>query len=197
MYRNILAASLATAALAIAGPAMAQHTTGGSGTNVNAGAPTHTDTSTMAGQHSTPDTAHNTTTTTGDMSPTAGQHSTVGSTHDTTTTAGGTHNTTNTTAHGANSQGLTHASPTGIAHANANSALAQGAVSSNALPGLTTGLHVQTSTGTMLGTISHVITGTDGSIRQVIVTSPTGQSLQLAPNTLSISGGVVTTTHGG
>ena len=187
MYRNILAASFATAALTIAGPAMAQHTTGGSGTNVNAGAPTHTDTSTMTGQHSTPDTVHNTTTTTGDMSPTAGQHSTVGSTH----------NTTNTTADGANSQGLTHASPTGIAHANANSALAQGAVSSNALPGLTTGLHVQTSTGTMLGTISHVITGTDGSIRQVIVTSPTGQSLQLAPNTLSISGGVVTTTHGG
>jgi hypothetical protein len=171
MYRNILAASLATAALTIAAPAMAQH----------AAAPTHTDTST--GQHSTSDTTHGTTTPTDHTAPTGGQHSTTGTTHNATTTT--------------TSQGLMHASPTGIAHANGNSALAQGSVSSSALPGLTTGLHVQTTTGTMLGNVSHIVTGTDGSIRQVIVTSPTGHTLQLAPNTLSISGGVVTTTHGG
>ena len=42
-----------------------------------------------------------------------------------------------------------------------------------------------------------MITGTDGSIRAVVVTSPTGQTIRLAPTTLSISGGVVTTTYGG
>jgi hypothetical protein len=38
------------------------------------------------------------------------------------------------------------------------------------------------------------VTGTDGSIRAVIVTSPTGQTFRLPPTSLSISGGVVTTT---
>lgn len=96
-----------------------------------------------------------------------------------------------------NSQGPFHASATGIAHANAHSVLAGGAVLSSALPGLTTGLTVNSSTGTNLGTVSRVITGTDGSIRQVIVTSPTGQMLTLSPATLSISAGVVTTTQVG
>jgi hypothetical protein len=56
---------------------------------------------------------------------------------------------------------------------------------------------VQNSTGTTVGTVSQVITGSDGSIRAVVVTSPTGQTMTLAPNTLSISGGVITTTTGG
>jgi hypothetical protein len=46
----------------------------------------------------------------------------------------------------------------------------------------------------MLGTVSQIVTGEDGAIREVIVTSPTGQTYRLAPATLSISGGVVTTT---
>jgi hypothetical protein len=92
------------------------------------------------------------------------------------------------------SQGPQHASPTGVAHANAHSVLAGGAVAADTLPGLTTGLTVQTSAGTTLGTVSQVVTGTDGSIRLVIVTSPTGETYRLAPSTLSISGGVVTTT---
>ena len=96
-----------------------------------------------------------------------------------------------------NSQGPFHASATGIAHANAHSVHAGGAVLSSALPGLTTGLTVNSSTGTNLGTVSRVITGTDGSIRQVIVTSSTGQTLTLSPATLSISAGVVTTTQVG
>ena len=90
-----------------------------------------------------------------------------------------------------------HASPNGISHSNTRSALARGAVSSTALPGLTTGLTVNNSTGASIGTVSQVITGTDGSIRAVVVTSPTGQTIRLAPTTLSISGGVVTTTYGG
>jgi hypothetical protein len=108
--------------------------------------------------------------------------------HDTVTTP---------TVNSTNSQGLMHASPNGITHSNTRSALARGAVSSTALPGLTTGLTVNNSTGASIGTVSQVITGTDGSIRAVVVTSPTGQTIRLAPTTLSISGGVVTTTYGG
>lgn len=92
------------------------------------------------------------------------------------------------------SQGPLHASPNGIAHASPNSVLARGAVTSTTLPGLTSGLTVQNSTGTSIGTVSQVITGSDGSIRAVVVTSPAGQSFRLAPTTLSISGSVVTTT---
>lgn len=92
------------------------------------------------------------------------------------------------------SQGPANASPTGIAHANAHSVLARGAVSSTTLPGLTTGLTVQNSAGTSLGTVSQVITGNDGSIRAVVVTSSTGQTFTLAPTTLTLSGGIVTTT---
>jgi hypothetical protein len=47
-----------------------------------------------------------------------------------------------------------------------------------------------------LGTVSKVISGSDGSIRLVIVTSSTGQTYRLSPSSLSISGGVVTTTAG-
>ncbi len=92
------------------------------------------------------------------------------------------------------SQGPLHASPNGIAHASPNSVLARGAVTSTTLPGLTSGLTVQNSSGTSIGTVSQVITGSDGSIRAVVVTSPTGQTFRIAPTTLSISGGVVTTT---
>jgi hypothetical protein len=92
------------------------------------------------------------------------------------------------------SQGPANASPNGIAHANQHSVLARGAVSSSTLAGLTTGLTVQNSAGTSLGTVSRVITGTDGSIRAVVVTSATGQTFTLAPSSLMISGGVVTTT---
>jgi hypothetical protein len=93
-----------------------------------------------------------------------------------------------------NSQGLLNASPTGIAHANPNSVLARGAVSGTSLPGLMNGLTVMNSAGTTLGTVSQVVTDSSGNIRLVIVTSPTGQTLRLAPSTLSISNNVVTTT---
>jgi hypothetical protein len=94
-----------------------------------------------------------------------------------------------------NSQGLLHASPNGIAHASPNSVLGRGAVSSTMLPNLTTGLNVQNSTGTTIGQVSQVVTDSSGNVRLVIVTnSTTGQTFRLAPNTLSINGGVVTTT---
>lgn len=93
-----------------------------------------------------------------------------------------------------NSQGPANASINGISHASSNSVLARGAVSSSTLPGLKAGLTVNNSTGTSIGTVSQVVTGTDGSIRAVVVTSPTGRTIRLAPSTLSISGNVVTTT---
>lgn len=93
------------------------------------------------------------------------------------------------------SQGPMHASPTGIAHANSHSVLAAGAVASTALPGLATGMTVQTASGTTLGTVTRVVTGTDGTIRMVFVTSSTGQTFRLAPSSLTISGGVLTTTQ--
>lgn len=101
-----------------------------------------------------------------------------------------------TTVKTSGSQGLEKASTTGVAHANSNSALARGAVAATALPGLTTGLTVKNSTGVTLGTVSKVVTATDGSIRLIVVTSPTGKSIRVAPTTATISGGVVTTTKG-
>lgn len=92
------------------------------------------------------------------------------------------------------SQGLMHASLTGIAHASSHSVLAGGAVLSSALPGLTTGLTVKNSGGTTVGTVRQIVTGPDGSVRLVVVTSPSGQTFRLIPSTLSVSGGIVTTT---
>jgi hypothetical protein len=93
------------------------------------------------------------------------------------------------------SQALAHASPTGIAHANFHSVLAAGSVVSGSLAGLTTGATVHTSGGTTLGTVSQIVTDSSGNVRLVIVTSSTGQTFRLSPSSLSISGGVVTTTQ--
>lgn len=93
-----------------------------------------------------------------------------------------------------NSEGPAHASVNGIANASSNSVLARGAVSATALPGLTTGVSVQNSAGASVGTVSKVVTGSDGSIRAVIVTSPTGQTFRLPPSSLTISGSIATTT---
>ena len=93
------------------------------------------------------------------------------------------------------SQGLTHASPIGIAHANQNSVLARGAVQTSTLTGLQTTLPVQTSTGTSLGTVTNIIYGPNNTtVRGVVVTSASGQTYTLPATSLSISGGVVTTT---
>ncbi len=94
-----------------------------------------------------------------------------------------------------NSEGADHASATGTANASEHSVHADGAVDGSALPGLTTGLSVRDSSGTALGTVSQVVTGSDGSIRQVIVTAPSGETLRLMPDQLSVSGGVVTTSQ--
>jgi sporulation protein YlmC with PRC-barrel domain len=95
------------------------------------------------------------------------------------------------------SQGPLHASTTGIANASSRSVLAAGAVASSVLPGLTTGLAVQTSGGTSVGTVSQVVTDRSGNIRLVIVTSPTGETFRLSPTTLTMSGDTVVTSQTG
>jgi len=92
------------------------------------------------------------------------------------------------------SQGLMHASFTAIERASSRSALARSAVQTSALPGLHTGLTVKGNGGNTIGTVNRIVTGADGKIRLVVATSTTGRTVRLAPNTLSISGGVVTTT---
>ena len=118
-----------------------------------------------------------------------------GGTLSTTVHLAGINSTTTTAAMGrARMNSLMHASVRGISRASSHSVLAGGAVLSSALPGLTTGLTVKNSGGTTVGTVHQIVTGPDGSVRLVVVTSPTGQTFRLIPSTLSVSGGVVTTT---
>ena len=188
MIRNITIAALAGAAIAITGPAVAKPG-GGGGANINAHA--NTNAGMNAGMNAGLNARVNSQ---GSMnaSTNANMHANSNSVHTNTTT----NVNTDLNANGAatNSQGPTHASPTGIAHANSNSVLARGSVQASTLPGLTTGLTVNNSSGTSIGTVSQIVTGTDGSVRLVVVTNDSGQTFRLAPSTLSISGGVVTTT---
>lgn len=92
-----------------------------------------------------------------------------------------------------NSQGPLHASATGIAHASSNSVLNVGPVTMGALAGLASGATVQFN-GNAVGTVQRVITSSDGTVRRVLVTDTNGRTVSLSPDTLSYSGGVLTTT---
>jgi len=95
----------------------------------------------------------------------------------------------------ANSQGPTHASDRAIERADQNSVLYGTTRSRSDLSLLRTGLTLRTSGGTTLGTIRRINRSRDGTIRNVLVQSGTGmRTIPVAPNTLSISGDVVTTT---
>ena len=170
MIRKTLTACVASAALAIAGAAIAGPGNGGghgNGGGMGAGA------SANAGMH-------------GNMGGGAGNAGANGSMN------GNLGSFVNPAA--GVSQGPANASITGITNANSHSVLASGAVSGTTLSGLTTNMNVLNSSGTTIGTVSQVVTDRSGNIRLVIVTSPTGQTFRLMPNTLSISNGVVTTT---
>jgi hypothetical protein len=188
MIRNVLTIALASGAMVAAGPALGAPG-GGSGGTAGAGAHAGANVGNpnQAGANARVNTQGSVNANTRGMTN-ANTNSALKATTTTTTPN------TNTNTNATNSQGLTHASPNGIAHASPNSVLARSGVAPSALPGLTTGLTVQNSGGTSIGTVNQIITGRDGSIRSVVVTSPTGQTFRLAPNTLSISGGVVTTT---
>ena len=174
MFTKSLTALAVSAATIIAAPALAAPGGGNGGGAAHGGAGANAGMSSMGSMHSNPNSSLNRTTTT------------------TNVTTGTSYNQNSPAAQ--NSQALQHASPTAIAHANQNSVLARGAVSSTALPGLTTGLTVNDSGGTSIGTVSQVVTGSDGSIRMVLVTGANGQTYRLPASSLTISGGVVTTT---
>lgn len=183
MIRNIHIAALAGAAIVITAPAVAKPGGGGGPANVSTSVNTHANTN--AGMNARVNSQGSMNASTNAMTR-ANTNSAVN--------ANSTNTTVNANGAATNSKGPTHASPTGIAHANQNSVLARGSVQASTLPGLTTGLTVNNSSGTSIGTVSQIVTGTDGSIRLVIVTNDSGQTFRLAPDTLSISGGVVTTT---
>ncbi|MCH8616307.1 hypothetical protein LZ016_09365 [Sphingomonas sp. SM33] len=171
MHKFITATLAGTALIAV--PAIAQHAGHGSASGPPTASSGQGHSSTSMGQ------GHSSTTT---MQPSTTQPT------DTTTMG-----TTTRDQARSESRGPNNASPTGVSHANENSVLAGGSVAADTLPGLTTGLNVQSSSGTTLGTVSQVITGSNGSIRMVVVTTPTGQTVRLPANSLSISGDVVTT----
>ena len=90
-----------------------------------------------------------------------------------------------------NSQGPAHASATGIAHANSHSVLA-GASTTTRLTGVSVGMPLFQN-GVQVGTVSRVITA-NGMINRVLVQGTSGRTFSLSPNTLTASGGTLTTT---
>lgn len=170
MFRNVMTVALAGAAI-VATPALAQKAPGGAPNSAAIGARVNSQGPANASANGTLNASPNSVLKTNPVTPTV-----------------------QPTTRAVNSQGLTHASPNGVAHANTKSVLARGAVAASTLPGLTTGLTVVNTSGTSLGTVSSVITGSDGSIRAVVVTTAQGQTYTLPANTLSISGSTVTTT---
>jgi hypothetical protein len=96
----------------------------------------------------------------------------------------------------ARSQGRAHASDRGIERSNENSVLHDSEIIAPELTGLTTGLTVRNSAGTNLGTVRRIIRSDDGTIRSILVAGADGQrrTIQLRPGTLTLSGGIVTTT---
>lgn len=66
-------------------------------------------------------------------------------------------------------------------------------VPASSLPGLAPGLRVQKSDGKAIGTVSQVVTTSDGAIRKVIVMSPVGNLFKVSPTALTVSNGVVIT----
>jgi len=183
MFRNILTAGVAVTALTFAAPILAKP---GGGAGANAGANVN------AGARGGPSSVGINSRVNSQGSINASPRGVLRS--NTNSAIHGTTTTTTPTVRAPSSQGLMHANPRAITRASPNSVLARGAVPSASLPGLATNMTVNNSTGASIGTVSQVITGTDGSIRAVVVTSPSGQTFRLAPTTLSVSGGVLVTT---
>jgi hypothetical protein len=93
------------------------------------------------------------------------------------------------------SQGPYHASPTGISHSNSHSVLKGTTVVGGSIAGLTRGMSVLDVNGNPVGTVSRINTASGGRVVNVLVKSSTGaRTIPLSPNTLSVSGGVATTT---
>lgn len=203
MFRKFMGAALVSTAAVIAGPALAGpgggHSAAPAGAKAGAMiAPARTTTTTRATTRATTQAPLRAAPRATVRSSTRSAVRTAGSTTRTHATVRSTHRVgaraSANASLGANSQSLMHASFRAIERASPKSSLARGAVAAGTLPGLDTGLTVKGNGGATIGTVSRVVTGTDGKIRLVVATSPTGRTIRLVPNTLSISGGVVTTT---
>jgi hypothetical protein len=90
------------------------------------------------------------------------------------------------------------ASDRAVERANENSAVGgpeEGAASTGDLAGLEVGLAVRGPDGAEIGRVERVNRSSDGTVRNVIISRANGQgNMTLAPGSLSVSGGVVTTT---
>ena len=89
------------------------------------------------------------------------------------------------------SQGAAHANINGLVHASPNSALSSAGVTT--LTGLTTGLTVNNSAGTSIGTVSSVLTNRAGAVVGVKVALTGGGSVTLPATSLSMNGTTVVT----
>jgi len=102
----------------------------------------------------------------------------------------------------ASATGVANAAPnsaaaTGMTGANAAVVAGAGALGASAMTGISAGASVRSSSGAVLGTVSQIVTGPDGSISRIIVTSPQGRSFPVAAGKLSVSGGAVIVTDSG
>jgi hypothetical protein len=100
--------------------------------------------------------------------------------------------TTNSLTTNVNSQGAAHASINGLIHASPNSALASAGITT--LTGLTTGLTVNDSGGTSIGTVSGVLTNRAGAVVAIQVDLSGGGTITIPATTLSMDGTTVVTT---
>jgi hypothetical protein len=93
------------------------------------------------------------------------------------------------------SQGLYHASASGVLHANSHSVLKGTVVVGGPIAGLTNGMTVVDVNGNTVGTVKRINTASGGRVVNVLVKSSTSaRTIPLSPSTLSVSGGVATTT---
>jgi hypothetical protein len=91
-----------------------------------------------------------------------------------------------------NTQGAAHASIDGLIHANPRSAL--GAAGITTLTGLTTGLTVNGTGGTAVGTVSSVLVNQSGAVVGITVDLTGGGTVTIPATTLTMNGTVVETT---
>jgi hypothetical protein len=105
--------------------------------------------------------------------------------------SGGNLATTNVTGN-VSSQGAAHASINGLTHASPRSAL--GAAGITTLTGLTTGLTVNNSGGTAIGTVSNVLTNRAGAVVGVQVNLTGGGTVTVPATSLTMDGTTVVTT---
>jgi hypothetical protein len=95
-----------------------------------------------------------------------------------------------------NSQGPAHANVNGLVNASPNSVLGEAGVTT--LTGLTTGLTVNNSAGTSIGTVTEVLTNRSGAVVGVRVDLTGDGGIVFIPaTTLTMDGTIVTTTQTG